>query len=70
MGLPAPRGQERGWPATPARVTLAEPTPSVLGMLLPLMPPKRDPRLSIRVIRVIRVMFYTPGFLALLTASC
>ena len=33
------------------------------GMPLPVMPPERDPRLSIRVIRV---MFYTPGFLALL----
>jgi hypothetical protein len=33
------------------------------GKPLPVMPPERDPRLSIRVIRV---MFYTPGFLALL----
>jgi hypothetical protein len=33
------------------------------GLPLPVMPPERDPRLSIRVIRV---MFYTPGFLALL----
>jgi hypothetical protein len=33
------------------------------GAPLPVMPPERDPRLSIRVIRV---MFYTPGFLALL----
>ncbi len=33
------------------------------GRLLPVLPPLRDPRLSIRVIRV---MFYTPGFLALL----
>jgi hypothetical protein len=32
-------------------------------MPLPVMPPEHDPRLSIRVIRV---MFYTPGFLALL----
>lgn len=33
------------------------------GQPLPVMPPERDPRLAIRVIRV---MFYTPGFLALL----
>jgi len=33
------------------------------GLPLPVMPPERDPRLAIRVIRV---MFYTPGFLALL----
>jgi len=33
------------------------------GAPLPVLPPERDPRLSIRVIRV---MFYTPGFLALL----
>jgi hypothetical protein len=33
------------------------------GRPLPVLPPERDPRLSIRVIRV---MFYTPGFLALL----
>lgn len=33
------------------------------GAPLPVMPPERDPRLTIRVIRV---MFYTPGFLALL----
>ena len=33
------------------------------GRPLPVLPPRRDPRLSIRVIRV---MFYTPGFLALL----
>lgn len=33
------------------------------GLPLPILPPVRDPRLSIRVIRV---MFYTPGFLALL----
>lgn len=33
------------------------------GLPLPILPPDRDPRLSIRVIRV---MFYTPGFLALL----
>jgi hypothetical protein len=33
------------------------------GAPLPVMPPDRDPRLAIRVIRV---MFYTPGFLALL----
>jgi hypothetical protein len=33
------------------------------GRLLPVLPPERDPRLSIRVIRV---MFYTPGILALL----
>src|SRR4249920_2808652 len=33
------------------------------GAPLPVMPPERDPRLSIRVIRV---MFYTPGFQALL----
>jgi hypothetical protein len=33
------------------------------GRPLPVMPPERDPRLSIRVIRV---MFYVPGFTALL----
>jgi hypothetical protein len=33
------------------------------GRPLPVMPPPRDPRLSIRVTRV---MFYTPGFVALL----
>lgn len=33
------------------------------GQPLPVMPPERDPRLSIRVIRV---MFYVPGFTALL----
>ena len=33
------------------------------GLPLPVLPPDRDPRLSIRVIRV---MFYTPGILALL----
>jgi len=33
------------------------------GKPLPVMPPERDPRLSIRVIRV---MFYVPGFTALL----
>src|SRR6478752_5443827 len=33
------------------------------GAPLPVMPPERDPRLSIRVIRI---MFYTPGFMALL----
>lgn len=33
------------------------------GKPLPVMPPPRDPRLSIRVTRV---MFYTPGFVALL----
>jgi riboflavin transporter FmnP len=33
------------------------------GKLLPVLPPERDPRLSIRVIRV---MFYVPGFTALL----
>ena len=33
------------------------------GAPLPVMPPERDPRLTIRVIRV---MFSTPGFLALL----
>jgi len=33
------------------------------GAPLPVLPPERDPRLTIRVIRV---MFYTPGFLALL----
>jgi hypothetical protein len=33
------------------------------GAPLPVLPPERDPRLAVRVIRV---MFYTPGFLALL----
>jgi hypothetical protein len=33
------------------------------GQPLPVLPPERDPRLSIRVIRV---MFYVPGFTALL----
>ena len=33
------------------------------GLPLPVMPPERDPRLTIRVIRV---MFYVPGFTALL----
>ncbi len=33
------------------------------GAPLPVLPPDRDPRLSIRVIRV---MFYVPGFMALL----
>ena len=39
------------------------PTIGTDGAPLPVMPPERDPRLTIRVIRV---MFYTPGFLALL----
>ena len=39
------------------------PTVGIDGQLLPVMPPERDPRLSIRVIRV---MFYVPGFTALL----
>ncbi len=39
------------------------PTIGANGKPLPVLPPPRDPRLSIRVIRV---MFYTPGFLALL----
>ena len=34
-----------------------------IGLPLPVMPPERDPRLAIRVIRV---MFYVPGFIALL----
>ena len=33
------------------------------GMALPLLPPERDPRLWTRLVRV---MFFTPGFLALL----
>ncbi len=43
---------------------LAEtPTVGIDGQRLPVLPPERDPRLSIRVIRV---MFYVPGFTALL----
>jgi len=41
----------------------AGPTVGTDGRPLPVMPPPRDPRLSIRVTRV---MFYTPGFVALL----
>ena len=40
-----------------------EPKIGLNGKPLPVMPPPRDPRLSIRVTRV---MFYTPGFVALL----
>lgn len=39
------------------------PTLGIDGKPLPVMPPERDPRLSIRVIRV---MFYVPGFTGLL----
>ena len=39
------------------------PTIGIDGQLLPLMPPKRDARVWARLVRV---MFYTPGFLALL----
>ena len=44
---------------------MSQPAPKIGldGRPLPVMPPPRDPRLSIRVTRV---MFYTPGFVALL----
>ena len=40
-----------------------KPTVGIDGLPLPIMPPERDPRVWARMVRV---MFYTPGFLALL----
>jgi hypothetical protein len=40
-----------------------KPTIGIDGLPLPVMPPERDPRVWARMVRV---MFYTPGFLALL----
>ena len=39
------------------------PTTGTDGLALPLLPPERDARVWARLVRV---MFYTPGFLALL----
>ena len=52
-------------PSHERRVPCPAPAPTIGidGRPLPVMPPPRDPRLSIRVTRV---MFYTPGFVALL----
>jgi len=40
-----------------------KPTIGIDGLPLPILPPERDPRVWARMVRV---MFYTPGFLALL----
>ena len=39
------------------------PTIGTDGLALPILPPERDPRVWARLCRI---MFYTPGFLALL----
>ena len=39
------------------------PTIGENGFVLPVLPPERDPRLWTRMVRI---MFFTPGFLALL----
>src|SRR5580698_11021394 len=41
----------------------ARPTVGTDGLALPILPPERDARVWARLVRV---MFYTPGFLALL----
>ena len=41
----------------------ARPTIGTDGLPLPVLPPERDPRVSARMVRV---LFYTPGFLAIL----
>ncbi len=41
----------------------ARPTIGINGLALPIMPPKRDERVWAKLVRV---MFYTPGFLAML----
>jgi hypothetical protein len=46
-----------------AKIAKARPTIGIDGSALPILPPERDARVWARLVRV---MFYTPGFLALL----